>query len=892
MSEPSLPHTTGLPSLDAALCKIRAGDNIVWHVESIEDYQAFVTPYVRAALRDGRRLIYFRFARHSPLLDPAAGVETHAMDPAEGFEGFIHRIHGVIGAAGVGAYYVFDCLTDLAVDWYSDAMLGNFFMLTCPYLFELDTIAFFGLLRHRHSRQATAPILDTTQLFLDVFRFQGSLHVRALKTQFRYSPTIHMLHAWGAGDQFTKVTSSTVTAQVLAAAGAPWAAADEHGERAVGRAQEIVASRGTVWYTPEQEAEVRHQIVRALVTRDPEMMTLVERHLRIEDLIDIRKRLVGSGLIGGKTVGMLVSRRILQTGWEDADRLLEPHDSFYIGSDVFYTYLVRNKVWSFREKQRNPETFLDGVEEARGRILSGSFPDDMLRQFEDMLDYFGQYPVIVRSSSLLEDNYGNAFAGKYESVFCANQGPREQRLQEFLTAVKTVYASTMSEEALNYRARHQLLDRDEQMAILVMRVSGEMHGRSFYPHLAGVGFSFNPFQWSPAVDPSAGVIRLVYGLGTRAVDRVDDDYTRVVALNAPTRRPEAGFEEICRHSQRHVDYIDLDAGKLSTGEFLDLVWQASDVPVSIFATVDPQAAASAAGRETWILTFDRLLTETRFVENMRAILRALENAYGHPVDVEFSANFISRDEYRINLLQCRPLKVRGTSAREVPVVQVPPEDVVISATGAVVGLGRVSAVDRIVTILPEGYSVLADRDRHAVARTIGEVNRECGRRGGATLLAGPGRWGTSTPSLGVPVNFSEINHVSVLCEIATMHASLTPDISLGTHFFNELVEMDMLYFALFPERAGNRIAWDFIDQAPNALTKYAPGCARWESVIRVTEVTPPLRLVADPRNQRVHCFSSSPSRKVPPVRTARGSGGRGRGGRRQPETDLPPRHSV
>jgi hypothetical protein len=850
MPETEHPHTTGLPFLDQALSGILPGDNIVWHVERIDDYQAFVAPFVRAAQRDGRRLVYFRFARHAPLLDAAARVETHVLDPAEGFEGFIHRIHQVIGDAGPGAYYLFDCLTDLAVDWYSDAMLGNFFMLTCPYLYELQTITYFGLLRHRHSRQATEPIVETTQLFLDVFSHEGTLHVRPIKTDARYSPTIHMLHAWRPDDRFEQVTSSAVIARILAAAGPVWAPPDQQAARALARVADGVPGGGPA--AGGQELEARRQMVRTIVTRDPAMMSLVERHLDTADMLAIRDRLIGSGLIGGKTVGMLVARRILESAWPEAGNVLEPHDSFYIGSDVFYTYLVRNKVWKYREKQRDPATFLDGAEEARERILAGRFPDYVLRQFEDLLDYYGQYPVIVRSSSLLEDNYGNAFAGKYESVFCANQGPREKRLAEFVAAVKTVYASTMSAEALHYRARHGLLDRDEQMALLVMRVSGAMHGRSFYPHLAGVGFSFNPFQWSPTVDPAAGVIRLVYGLGTRAVDRVDDDYTRIVALNAPTRRPEADFEEICRHSQRRVDYIDLDAGELVSGAFLDLV--SSDVPVSIFASLDPQAPGGSSGREAWFLTFDRLLAETRFVDDMRTILAALADAYGHPVDVEFAANFVSPSEYRINVLQCRPLRVQGTGGVDVPKVEAADGSVVLAASGAVVGHGRVVAIDRFVYVVPERYAALPDRDRHAVARVVGEINRAAAARGGATLLVGPGRWGTSTPSLGVPVRFSEIDHAAALCELATMHAALTPDVSLGTHFFNELVEMNLLYFALFPARPGNRIDAAWFESAANALAACAPAAAKWSDVVRVIEPGTPVRLVADPQKQTVACF--------------------------------------
>ncbi len=126
--------------------------------------------------------------------------------------------------------------------------------------------------------------------------------------------------------------------------------------------------------------------------------------------------MVGTGLIGGKTVGMLVARNILQRHSSRFTELLEDHDSFYVGSDVFYTYLVRNGVWWLRQKQRNPQTFLEGAVQARQRILVGRFPDHILERFEQILDYFGQSPIIVGSSSLLEDQFGNSFAGKYERV--------------------------------------------------------------------------------------------------------------------------------------------------------------------------------------------------------------------------------------------------------------------------------------------------------------------------------------------------------------------------------------------------------------------------------------------------------------------------------------------
>ncbi len=244
---------------------------------------------------------------------------------------------------------------------------------------------------------------------------------------------------------------------------------------------------------PESEArELFEQLLRMMVTRDERVAELASRWLDLPDLLAIRRRMIGTGLLGGKAIGMLLARAILARQSPRIRERLEPHDSWFVGSDVFYTYLVRNGGWRARREQRNPESFLVGAAEARERILAGVFPEFILRQFTAMLEYYGQSPIIVRSSSLLEDGFGNAFTGKYDWVFCANQGSPGERLAAFLAAVRAVYASAMSEEALRYREHRGLLERDEQMAILVQRVSGAVHGPLFFPQAAGVALSYNP----------------------------------------------------------------------------------------------------------------------------------------------------------------------------------------------------------------------------------------------------------------------------------------------------------------------------------------------------------------------------------------------------------------
>jgi hypothetical protein len=857
--------TTGLPGLDRVLKGVLIGDNIVWQVDSIEEYRELVTPYCEAAVQNERKLVYFRFARHEALVSAEDGAEVYEFDPEEGFENFIASIHGVIEKTGHGAFYVFDCLSRLAIDWYSDEMLGNFFMLTCPYLFDVETVAYFGIFRNYHTTQAISPILETTQLFLDVYRHKDELYVRPIKAQHRYSPTMNMLHVRHE-EKFLPVTSSAVISEILTSA--KWSGL--HSDSSQGfwessflQARELLKSGEYRPDLPEKGKLLYERLVRMVISRDESMQKLIYRYFTLQDILDIRKRMIGTGLIGGKTVGMLLAQAIVKKSNPRFIDLFEAQDSFFIGSDVFFSFLVRNGIWWVRQNQRDSEKFLKGAEQARRRIITGEFPPHILKQFDEMLDYFGQSPFIVRSSSLLEDNFGNSFAGKYESVFCVNQGPRERRMEDFVAAVKRIYASSMSEQALRYRARRGMLDKDEQMALLVMRVSGTMHGRNFYPEMAGVGFSFNPYAWHESIDPSAGVIRLVFGLGTRAVDQSDDDYTRIVALNAPDKRPEANFDEVAQYAQRRVDYLDLEANQEVSDYFMDLVKDADNLPIEMFASIDPTQPRGATAPHR-ILTFDKLLNETDFVADMREILDTIEVAYNYPVDIEFTANFMEDGNYRINLLQCRPLQVHGSEVIELPEVDVAAEDRIVEAHGAVVGQSRVGQIDRFIYVVPSRYGQLPVNTRYEIARLIGDINRT-GKKSlpKNTMIIGPGRWGTSSPSLGIPVSFSDINTVSILCEIVAMHDSLVPDVSLGTHFLNELVEMKMLYLALFPDKGGNFINTAFFEEAPNKLLELVPTAGKWEDTVRVIDVADAagpggIQIVADARHQKVTCHRVCP----------------------------------
>ncbi len=842
--------TTGLPGLDAVLSGIEPGDNIVWEVDAIPDYQELVVPYATAAQAAQRRLIYFRFADHPALL-PEGGAERHDLDPVRGFEEFVRRVHEVIEEAGRGAIYVFDCLSHLANAWGSDQSLGNFFLLTCPRLWDLDTVTYFGIYRDRHSAYALEPIRGTTQFMLDVFRLEGRIYIRPVKVQHRSRDVMNTLYV-RSGEVFLPVKESAVLAPILSHTQWPRLQSDRRVGywRRLFRDAELVAEECREnRCPPERLGEMLHRVRWALRVHRSGIAPLVERFLKLEDFLTIRDRMIGIGSVGGKTLGMLVARAILRERDPELSSRLEAHDSFFVGAEVFITFLVENKVWWLREQQKKPESFLQGLDEGRKRILEGRFPEGILEQFQGMLDYFGESPYIVRSSSILEDARGNAFSGKYESVFVANRGPREKRKQALLDAVRSVYASVLDEEALRYRKRRGLLDSEERMALLIMRVSGAPHGHYYYPQAAGVGLSYNPYVWHKDIDPQAGVVRLVFGLGTRAVDRCDDDYTRLVALNAPNRRPEADFDGVCEHSQRRMDCLDLQESKFVSLPFQEVIAQQPEFPLDLYLT--------RTAEDFPLITFDRLLTETPVAKDLRTMLEILESTYDHPVDIEFTLNFLSDGSYRINLLQCRTFQIRREIGGMSPAMQ-GTGTTLLAAHGAVIGVSREQPLSRIVYIVTEKYAVLPEQTRYAVARLIGKISRSHPADERGLMLIGPGRWGTHSPSLGIPVSFTEISRASVVCEVVAMHECLVPDVSLGTHFFNDLVEHDLLYVAYFPKKAGNSIDDAWFRNAPNRLLELEPEAGALAEVVRVidcTDVRQPVWLRADATAQQALVFT-------------------------------------
>ncbi len=822
--------SSGLPDLDRVLQGIRQGDNVVWQTDDLSDYKSFLIPFCRNANAEGKKLVYLRFATHPPLLPRDLNFDIFELDPNKGFATFVSEIISIVDDYGKGVCYVFDCLSGLAVEWFSDRMLGNFFMLICPRLFEQDTVAYFVITHDKHMPSAVNSIHNTAQVVIDVLTSKEKQYILPIKVFNRYSPSLYMLHS-RENDIFKPVTKSAVLSEIMAGFDHPWLDFNvdrrDLWTRRLIEAQELYNSILLKIHGNEYAELLKKSLIRMIVTRDESLAKLCEKYFDIANIVCIGKRMIGSGLIGGKAVGMLLARIILKKTDPEWKKRMETHDTFYIGSDVFCTYMVRNKCWWDVRRLKKEKPDFPSSEAVQEKIMNGEFPDEIIHQFRELLlSYFGQSPVIIRSSNILEDAFGNAFSGKYESVFCVNQGTLDERLANFIHAVKTVYASTYSRDALIYRDHRNLLDhKEEEMAVLIHRVSGTFYGDKYFPHIAGVAYSFNPYVWNRRIDPSSGALRLVFGLGTKAVESHGNDYTRVISINEPFLRPESSLDEVRKYSQQLVDVLDLGKNSHVSMSFEEIAKIADGLPIEIFASKDAEMESRAKEFGVkdcfpWVLTFDNFLSKTDFIERMKDILTIVEDAYKCPVDIEFTVNFLNDSSYRINVLQCRPFQCSKKIAGIKDLEEIDDSRIVMKSSGPIIGGNLDIELDRIIYVVPEEYSRLSMQERHLLAKLVGEISNKDPEMN--TLVMGPGRWGTKMPSLGIPASFSDIKNVSVLCEIAMMHEGLRPDISFGTHFFNDLVESNTIYIAVAETGTASFLRQDMLLSLKDKILDFVP----------------------------------------------------------------------
>ncbi len=591
--------------------------------------------------------------------------------------------------------------------------------------------------------------------------------------------------------------------------------------------------------------EIKVVLIRTLISDQLAYVNIAKDWFTISDLSEIRRRKIGEGKIGGKAAGMLLAARILDDmGGDDIRQCLRIPESYFLGADLTYIFMTLNGLLHWNDqKYKNEEQIRNDFPAIQRDFLAGEFPPDTLERLRGLLDEVGDRPLIVRSSSLLEDNFGTSFAGKYESHFCPNQGTIEEKMRNLTLAIQRIYSSTFNADALLYRRSRGLQDYDERMAILIQVVQGERSGRYFLPEGAGVAFSRNLYRWSPQIRREDGFVRLVWGLGTRAVDRVDNDYPRLVALSHPMLHPEASPKTIRRYSQQFVDVIDLEDNAYKTLPVKDVLTPRYPA-LRYIAQVEEDGfmvplRSMPLGEKMGqlVVTFDEMLRRTPLADRLRAMLKLLEKHYRTPVDTEFTVKVVdpnsSQPGLEICLLQCRPQSHLREIAARLP--QALYQEDIIFSTRRMVPQGMVNGIHKVIFVPPEGYySLPTSEARSELTRAIGKLNALLVDEN--FICVGPGRWGTTNPDLGVTITYGDIYNTCALVEITGTGLGPAPDPSFGTHFFQDLVESNIYPLAVYLDDEDAIFNHHFFYDTPNTLTEYLPKEATRVDTLRVIDV--------------------------------------------------------
>jgi len=603
--------------------------------------------------------------------------------------------------------------------------------------------------------------------------------------------------------------------------------------------------QGSLYISPNEAEGVRVALISHFISDQLPFVGVAKKYITIRDVDEMLDHSTWnprrSGRVGGKAAGMFLAYRIilprLETRDPDIEHYVRIPESYYFSSGMLSDFIDYNRLYSFHSQKYKS---IDTIGAEYGKIAQlverASFPPDIIEDFKEILGGVGEYPLILRSSSLLEDNFGYSFSGKYDSVFIANQGDLQTRLAEFIRGMKRVFMSVFNPGAIYYRRDHNLLDFDEQMSVLVQKVVGRRFGNRFFPFAGGVAFSHNGYAWTPRIIKEEGVVRLVLGLGTRAVDRVEPDYPRLIPLSHPSLRPEVTIEQIRKYSQKMVDVLNLETSSVETVPYIDLL-RGIDHPDLFYALslgegghlAPPLFKGQEISLDRSCLTFDNFLTKTPFVPLMKKVLKKLETAYGRPVDVEFAW-----DNDILYLLQCRSLAMTEHIGKVIVPKSIPADRILFTNNRGIFN-GMIRDIEYIIYVDPKAYARLTTyEERTAVGHAVSRINRilESRRIG----LLGPTRWGSNDIKYGVKVGYEDINHTLILGEVAFEEGGSAPDVSYGTHFFNDLVEARIVPLAIYPDEPDVIFKEEFFLEPPNLLGPLAPDLAACAPVVHVIHV--------------------------------------------------------
>jgi len=504
---------------------------------------------------------------------------------------------------------------------------------------------------------------------------------------------------------------------------------------------------------------------------------------------------IGHGSMGGKARGLVFLASQINP---EADlikqfpdvRIYIP-DTLVITTDAFEAFIESNQLDIYSRTSMTDDDIAE-------RFLAGRLPTtilDDLKAFSSKVNY----PLAVRSSSLLEDSQSRPYAGIYKTYMLPNnQVDSEERLNELTRAVKLVWASTFFEEPRAFAARTLQKPDEEKMAVIIQRLVGRHYDDLFFPGISGVAQSYNYYPMGP-MKPEDGIANIAVGLGKSVVD--GERSLRFCPLY-PEQLPQFSMvEDILENAQREFyglrgDWRGADLGlreesAIEKRDILDIKDPAlMQLVASTYMPEEHRIKDTIMAGGHPVVTFASILKygAMPLPEILSAVMDIGQKGMDCAVDVEFSINLPQdgNGTPEVAILQIRPMASRGAMAP----VEILPEEAKRSFCYSenALGNGITRDLTDIIYVKPADFDPSKTVD---IAREIGRLNAALAKEGQKYILIGPGRWGSADPWLGIPVRWADISGAAVIVE--TTHASFTADPSQGSHFFHNMTSLGMTY---------------------------------------------------------------------------------------------------
>ena len=524
---------------------------------------------------------------------------------------------------------------------------------------------------------------------------------------------------------------------------------------------------------------------------------------------------IGSGSLGGKARGLAFFSHLLR----DRDAFSENPSgvaivvpkTLVITTEGFEAFLAANDLNEIVAEN------LDDEEISR-RFLAAGLPDDLERDLGAFLER-ATFPLSVRSSSLLEDAHYHPYAGLYKTYMIPNNHPSfDIRLGHLVTAVKLVWASTCFKgpATFSHATAHRV--RREAMAVMIQQLVGSVHGDYFYPAISGVAQSWNYYPMGP-MGAADGMARIALGMGKAVVENE-------VELRFSPRHPAvlpqfSKVADILSNAQQRFYALRIRGYDESLGfhrgtnlELRDVTDARKEAPVralsSTYIADEDRIRDTAAAAGPKVVTFAPVLKYNRFplAGIINDLLSLGKDGMGCDVEFEFCVDLASEagGEDTFAVLQMRPM----AAGQEYAEIRVDPGDreTMVCYASDCLGHGLKADITDFVYVRPETFDSAATT---AIAGEIARINASLAAQGRSFVLAGPGRWGSADPWLGIPVRWADICQAGVMIEMR--NHLLRSDPSQGSHFFQHITARGIFY-ATVTEGGDDLFRWDWLQAQP------------------------------------------------------------------------------